>query len=63
MTRKRSARKVKPVKAWAISEGDELPIFDHRLPLYWLKKQAVADAKKQCFNGEVVRVTITVDKS
>jgi hypothetical protein len=39
---------MKPIKAWAIVDGDKLDAWDGRLPMFWFRD--VAEAELRC-NG------------
>jgi len=50
--------KQKTIRAWAIiTKWGSLELYDHRLPICWLRKIAIQEAKK--WGGEVVPVLIT----
>lgn len=50
-------KKEKIVKAWAvITERGNLELYDHRLPICWLREIAIQEAKK--WRSKVVPCTI-----
>lgn len=52
-------KKPKTITAWAIVDERGFPIFDDRVPVYWLKRRAEIDNRARELGGSVVRVDIT----
>lgn len=52
----------KKKKLYALMEDGDLAIFDHRVPVYWLKKVAKNEATERSFDGKVVTVELKVVK-
>ena len=56
-------KKKKPVefKAWAIVDSNgKMECFDHRMPIYWLKRIAEMDRKKLNPEARVVPVKVQI---
>ncbi len=51
---------MKPIFAYAIvHSGNEIDIYDRRVPVFWLKRVALAEMKHKSFSdSKVVRVEI-----
>ena len=52
---------MKPFYAWAVvHSGDRIDTWDWRVPVYWFRRQAVAEQKKHTFSdSRVVKVRIS----
>ena len=51
---------MKNMTGWVILDTDGYPVcFDHRMPCYWLRKTAKADAEKNGF-WRIKKVTLKI---
>ena len=51
--------------AWIILENGKPACYDHRLPIFWNKKQAEEEAEEECLEGDhvsIVEVSIVEQK-
>lgn len=49
----------RPIKAWAIFEGNRMAVFDYRLPIGWRREPTTKLAKKMCVHYRIARILIT----
>jgi hypothetical protein len=54
-----SRRIMKPLQAWAIvHSGDQIDCWDHRVPIFWMKKVATEELKNSFSDSRIVHVEI-----
>ena len=58
MTKPKKPKRAKTVMAWALMENGKLAIYDHRLPIFWLKYVAKREGDHHCIDWRIARVEI-----